>query len=118
MSLYNARVHLQTVLEKQGKKVRKSNGEVLFRHGEKAFGLFLVLNGKVRLDIGVDSPLARSHGAGALVGLPATLTGRNYSMTATVVDEAELVFWPVVELHSLLQRDPEICKELLATLAE
>jgi CRP-like cAMP-binding protein len=64
---------------------------VLFRRGEAAFGMFLVLEGKVSLDFGVDgsNPLNRAYGPGALVGLPATLTGHNYSMTATVTEDAE-----------------------------
>jgi CRP-like cAMP-binding protein len=52
---------------------------VLFRRGEKAVGMFVVFSGKVSLDFGIDSSLVRTYGAGALVGLPATITGRNRS---------------------------------------
>jgi hypothetical protein len=42
--------------------------------------MFLVLRGRVSLDFGVDdsSPLNKTYGPGALIGLPATLTGRTY----------------------------------------
>ena len=46
--------------------------------------MFVVLSGKVRLDLGVDSAVGRTCGQGALVGLPSTLTRQHYSMTATV----------------------------------
>jgi hypothetical protein len=35
--------------------------------------MFVVLSGKVSLDLGVDSVLGRIYGPGALVGLPSTL---------------------------------------------
>jgi CRP-like cAMP-binding protein len=52
------------------------------------------------------------------VGLPATLTKRNYSMTATVGQNAELGFWPSEALQLLLRQRPELCQQLLAVLGE
>ena len=118
MALYTAPVRLQTVLEQQGQPVRKPKASVLFRRGEKASGMFVVLSGKVSLDFGVDSVFARSYGPGALVGLPATLTGRNYAMTATVTEDAELVFWTPKALSSLLRIHSDFCQELLEILGE
>jgi CRP-like cAMP-binding protein len=109
---------LQTVLEEDCEKIRKPRYSVLFRCGEKAFGMFVVLDGTVSLDFGMDSPLARIYGQGALVGLPATVTRRNYSMTATVTEDAELGFWSPEMLESLLRDHPEFCCQLLAILGE
>jgi CRP-like cAMP-binding protein len=82
--------------------------------------MFIVLSSTVNLDFGVDRSLAinRSHGSGALVGLPATLTKRTYSMTATVGENAELGFWPSEALQLLLRQRPELCRQLLAVLGE
>jgi CRP-like cAMP-binding protein len=84
---------------------------VLFRRGERAFGMFLNLGGTVSLDFGVDGSgaLASTYGPGGLVGLPATRTKRNYSMTATVIDNAELGFVITEVLKSLLRSHPELC---------
>jgi hypothetical protein len=41
--------------------------------------------------LGDNSAFDRSYGPGALVGLPSTLNRRNYFMTATVTEDAELV---------------------------
>jgi len=86
-----ASANLHHVLEQRSEKVQKPRLTVLFRRGEKASGMFVVLSGKVSLDAGVDSALARTCGPGALVGLTSTLIRNNYSMTATVTEDAELV---------------------------
>jgi len=119
MACYIASVDLYVALEQRCKRVRKTRSTVLFRRGEKAFGVFLVLRGVVSLDFGVDtsSALARTFGPGALVGLPATLTGTNYSLTATVTEDAELGFLPPELLVSLLRTRPELCQPLLTILS-
>jgi CRP-like cAMP-binding protein len=113
-----ASAHLRFILEQQGERVRKLRSTVLFRRGDKASGMFVVLSGKVSLDLGVDSALSRSHGTGALVGLPSTITRQNYSMTATVTEDAELGFWTPDALESLLRDQPDLCQPLLVMLGK
>jgi CRP-like cAMP-binding protein len=119
MACYTAPPNLHTALEERCEKVRKPRSTVLFRRGEAPFGMFLVLSGTVSLDFGVDGSNALNsfYGPGALVGLPATLTGRNYSMTATVTDDAELGFVTRPALESLLRNQPELCQQLLTILS-
>lgn len=118
MALCTAPINLQTVLTQESEKVSKPKGSVLFQRGTEAFGMFVVLSGKVRLDFGVDSVFSRTYGPGALVGLPATITRRNYAMTATVTADAELGFWSFEALDSLLRTHPDFCRELLTILGE
>lgn len=118
MAAYPNPVNLQLALEQRGEKTCKPKGSVLFRRGEKATGLFVVLSGRVSLDLGVDTALARSYGPGALLGLPATLTRSNHSMTATVTEDAELGFWTADALDLLLRKRPDLCRQLLAILGE
>jgi CRP-like cAMP-binding protein len=80
--------------------------------------MFVVLSGRVSLDFGVDSALARSYGPGDLVGLPATLTGRNYTMTAAVAENAELVVWTREALDTLLRNRSDLRQQLLTVLGE
>jgi CRP-like cAMP-binding protein len=119
MARYTAPPDLHSALEQRGEKVRTPRTTVLFRRGEKAFGMFLIIQGTVSLDFGVDGSgaLNSAHGPGALVGLPATLTGRNYSMTATVTNDAELRFISSQALKSLLREQPELCQQLLTILS-
>jgi len=109
---------LQTTLRLHGEPIRKSKSAVLFRRGQKADGMFVIVRGKVSLDFGADSAFARVYGPGALVGLPAALTRRNYAMTATVTEDAELAFWDFNDLDSLLQKRPDFCRQLLGILGE
>jgi CRP-like cAMP-binding protein len=116
MTPYNP--DLQTTFRLHGEAVRKAKTDVLFRRGQKAVGMFVIVRGKVSLDFGVDSAFARVYGPGALVGLPATLTRRHYAMTATVTEDAELAFWSLRDLDSLLQERPDFCRQLLEILGE
>jgi len=118
MRTETASVHLRYILEHRGENVHKPKSTVLFRRGDKASGMFVVPSGKVSLDLGVDSALSHSCGEGALVGLPSTLTRRNYSMTATVTEDAELGYWTPEELESLLRKQPDLCQPLLQILGE
>jgi len=117
---YTAPPDLHAALAQRCERVRKPRSTVLFRRGEKALGMFLILRGTVTLDFGVDGAavFASVYGPGALVGLPATLTKRDYSMTATVTDDAELGFLTAQALESLLREHPEFCEELLGILGE
>jgi CRP-like cAMP-binding protein len=110
---------LYAALERCCERVEKPRWTVLFRRGEKALGMFLVLRGTVNLDFGVDAAtgLGSTCGPGALVGLPATLSGGKYSMTATVTDEAELGLIRTPVLLSLLRERPELCQQLLTILS-
>lgn len=110
---------LHEALQKRCEKVKRTRLTVLFRRGQAPFGMFLVITGAIRLDFGVDVPNALNniYGPGALVGLPATITGRNYSMTATVTDDAELGFLSCKTVKSLLGEQPEICEQLLKILS-
>lgn len=89
----SASFHLKQALEEGSEGIHRQKSAVLFRPGEKAAGMFLVLGGKVTLDYGADSVCSRSFGLGALVGLPSTLTSNDYRMTATVTEDADLSFW-------------------------
>jgi len=119
MACYTARPELYAALEQCCERVKKTRSTVLFRRGEKAFGMFLVLRGTVSMDFGVDAStaLASACGPGALVGLPATLTRTNYRMTATVTDDAELGFLTPPDLVSLLRKQPELRQQLLTILS-
>lgn len=107
MTAETAYAHLRYMLEQASEKLRRPKSSVLFRRGDEASGMFIVLSGSVRLDLGVDSIAKRCYGVGALVGLPSAITRRNYSMTATVVEDAELGFITPEGLQSLLRQHPD-----------
>jgi len=118
MATCTAPLDLAVFLEGHCARIRRLRSTVLFRRGDKPFGVFLVLSGKVSLDPEIPQRPVRCYGAGALVGLPATLTSRNYAMTATVIEDAELGFLPPQVLNSLMKSNPDFCQELLKLLSE
>ena len=119
MACYIAHSDLYAALEQRCERVRKRRSTVLFRRGEKAFGMFLVIRGTVSLDFGVDASTALANVCypGTLVGLPATLSRTNYSMTATVTEDAQLGFLTPRDLVSLLHQQPELRQHLLTILS-
>lgn len=119
MACYIAHPDLFAALERCCERVRKRRSTVLFRRGEKAFGMFLIIKGTVRLDFGVDASTALGNicGPGALVGLPATLSGTNYSMTATVTEDGHLGFLTPQDVASLLREQPGLRQHFLTILS-
>ncbi len=110
---------LYLALERCCERVYKPKSSVLFRQGERAFGMFIVFHGTVMLDFGIadSKAVADICGAGALVGLPATLSQGNYTMTATVVKDADLGFLSTQNLFDLLRSEPEVCKQILQIMS-
>lgn len=97
----------------------KAAGTILFRHGDAVLGAYLIRSGKVRLALdGVNSTFPpRILGSGSVVGLPATVAGSPYSLTAQVIEDAELAFVPRAALLECLQHDPQLCFEVMDILS-
>ena len=62
MASETASGQLRYILELRGKKIYEPKSTVLFRRGDKASGMFVVLSGKVRLDLGLDLVPAAAMG--------------------------------------------------------
>ena len=94
-------------------------GRILFERGEDARGLYLVCSGKVSmyLEAGDLALPARIVGPGAVVGLPATVAGSTYSLTAEVIEQAELAFVPREIMLACLAADPDLCFEVMRLLS-
>jgi CRP-like cAMP-binding protein len=111
---------LKQHLESIGTKLEKSPGTFLFRRGEEVAGIFLVSQGKIRLGLERDPRgfPSRTLGPGSVVGLPATLSHSPYSLTAEVLEDAELVFVAVPKLLNLLRDKPDLCFDVMNILTE
>lgn len=94
-------------------------GEILFRRGDEVRGLYLVRSGKVSLSLETGTiPLApRIAGPGMVVGLPATVSGTPYSLTAEVVEQAEVSFVPRTAMLDCLATNQQICFEVMLLLS-
>ncbi len=111
---------LKQAFEALASVVSKPKGTVLFRRGEAPFGIFLVCRGKIRLSLDSESHCypTRIVGTDCVVGLPGTISGNPYSLTADVVQDAELAFVSREAVVACLQKDPRLCFEVMDMLSE
>jgi CRP-like cAMP-binding protein len=110
---------LQAELERVATIVLKPKGTTLFRRGEEVCGLFLIRSGHISLGLDYETAIypARILGPGAIAGLPATVSGNPYSLTAKVVDDSELAFVPRDLVLTCLRNKPVLCLEVMDMLS-
>ena len=111
--------HLWKGLHGLGEPVKFSAGAVLFREGEPVRGLFLLGKGAVRLSLGKKgkSITYRMVQPRYVLGLPATLLNRPYSLTAEAVEDSELRFVPWEKAMDYLRERPDMCMHVLEFLS-
>jgi len=111
---------LKDRLAEVGVVVVKRKGRTLFRVGDEVTGVFLLQEGEVQLGNACDERVygSRVVSAGAVIGLPATLSGLPYSLTAQVTRDAQLVFVPRAVMVRLLKDDPDLSLEVMRLLSE
>ena len=111
---------LNKALHAASKPMKKKKGDLLFRAGEQARGAFLVKRGKVQLQLEGAAELypTRMLGPGSLVGLPATVSGEPYSLTAEAVQDCQLDFIARKDLLALLQNNTTAALQILQILSE
>jgi len=97
----------------------ESKGTVLFRRGDEPRGLYLICSGSVSLtlDAGIFPFPTRTLGPGAILGLPSTISGSAYSLTAEVVDNAQLAFVPRAAVLNCLATNQQLCFEVMELLS-
>ena len=111
---------LSKALGAVSKSLKKKQGEELFHAGEQARGAYLVKRGKVRLQLDGAGELypTRVLGPGAIVGLPATVSGEPYSLTAEAAEDCELDFISGKDLLALVQHNTTAALQILQILSE
>jgi CRP-like cAMP-binding protein len=111
---------LQGELEHLATSVLKPAGSFLFRRGDEVSGVFLIRSGRISLALDYETPVypARILGPGAVTGLPATISGKPYSLTATVVEDSELAFVPRPQVVECLKNNPLLCFQVMDILSD
>jgi CRP-like cAMP-binding protein len=99
--------------------VSRPKGAVLFHRGDACAGVFLICSGKVciSLDAADDAFPPRILGAGCVVGLPSAVGGSHYSLTAEVIEAAELACVSQKALTECLRQNPVLCFEVMNILS-
>lgn len=118
---YSCSSALQSALLANAKLIQMPEGAVLFRRGEPSFGVFLLCKGRISLRLeatGGSVVVDRTVASGGIVGLPAVLGRRNYSLTAMTIEPSELALIESGALMRTMQSDPRFGLEIVATLGE
>jgi CRP/FNR family cyclic AMP-dependent transcriptional regulator len=96
-------------------------GAVLFMEGQTAFGIFAVCSGQVKLSLSSlegKSIILRIAEAGELIGLPATLSGKPYEVTAEVLQPAWINFIPRQAFLRFLRLNPAAVYQVAQLLTD
>jgi CRP-like cAMP-binding protein len=110
---------VSVLLQSFGKVKKVESGRVLFRKGDAPMGTFLVLSGRVALSAGDDPVrITRIAEQGSLLGLPATIRQRPYSLTAEAVTDCEVCGISSERLRKALLEYPAIGLAIVEILAE
>lgn len=119
-SAFVAEPQLLMALERRAKPVALNGNRILFREGEVPHGVYVVRKGKAALtsksnEDGVPGFLA---GTGSLLGLPAVIGSKAYSLTAEALEGAELSLVSSEDFVELMQTEPQLSFQVLRVLAE
>lgn len=101
--------------------VRVSKGTRLFTQGEPANQACVIEMGRVRLWLADDqgNPIwSRIVGSGAVLGLPSSISGRAYSLTAVALESVHVAFVGRDVLQEVITTNPKVSTAVLRILSE
>lgn len=106
-------------LKPLGSEITCVRGTVLFQEGDVAKGVYIVLEGHASLTVSTENgstALARSSGPGSLLGLPGTFLRGIYHLTATIDEDARLIFVEREKVLEFLRQRTDMCMLVLSVL--
>jgi CRP/FNR family transcriptional regulator len=119
-SAFVADPELIVELEKRATPVAVSSDKVLFHQGDAPKGVYLLTKGSARLTSVTDGDpqLSVRAGAGSLLGVPAVVGTKPYSLTAEALEGAEVKVLSCEGFLHLMQTEPALSFRVLQVLAE
>ena len=106
-------------LKSRAKAITLGPDRILFRQGDAPTGVYLLRKGTARLTSRSDGEeiFDVKVGAGSLLGLPAVIGMKPYSLTAEVLEGTELSMLTCEDFVNLMQMEPSMPFRLLQVLA-
>ena len=119
-SAFVADPELLAELEKSAESVAVGADGVLFRQGEAPTGVYIVRKGSVALTSAANggAVLRLYAGPGSLLGVPAVVGGRLYSLSAKAAPLAEIAIVTCEDFLHLMHTEPLLAFRVLQVLAE
>jgi CRP-like cAMP-binding protein len=119
-SPFCATPELQHALVALSEPQEVASEQYLFHQGDAPAGVYLVERGSVRLTLGdEDGNLLSDRRAieGSVLGLPSSMTGNGYSLSAQALESTMVRFVERSRFLDLLRKNPEICLQVVEILA-
>ena len=106
-------------LERRSQPIALGEDRVLFRQGDAPTGVYIVRRGSALLTSGSngETVLSVEAGIGSLLGVPAVIASKTYSLTAEALEGAELSVMSREDFVDLMQTEPHFAFEVLKVLA-
>jgi CRP-like cAMP-binding protein len=119
-SAFVAEPELIVELEKRAEPVAVGGGRTLFRQGDAPDGVYILRKGVVTLTSRSDGDaiLKIKAGAGSLLGVPAVVGAKPYSLTAEAMEGAEISVLRCADFVHLMHTEPTLSFRVLQVLAE
>jgi CRP-like cAMP-binding protein len=108
---------LQDALARAAKSEHFPSESVLFQIEDKNAGVFVVRGGAVRLRLPDAPQFDRTMSSGSVLGLPSTLGGRPYSLTAECITGCEIVHIGKKKFLNMMNVRPDLCQEITDILS-
>jgi predicted acylesterase/phospholipase RssA/CRP-like cAMP-binding protein len=107
-------------LARQLEPVHAAAGDVIFRQGDLADGLFILVSGRLRVSMAGDGPERTVYdlGRGGIVGEMALLTDRPRSATVHAARDSDLLLLRVPSFTSLVERSPALVAGMIRLIAD
>lgn len=110
---------LASAVERWAHPFEPSANGILFRQGDEPDGVYYLKAGEATLTLHVDgkSIVSMRVAAGSLLGLPATLAEKPYSMTANVEGRTEVFRIARDDFKQMIAQNQRLCSDVLRILA-
>jgi CRP-like cAMP-binding protein len=108
---------LQDALTRAAKPEHFPSESVLFQVDDKNAGVFFVRGGAVRLRVPDTPQYDRTMSSGSVLGLPSTLGGGPYSLTAECITDCEIVHVGKRKFLKMMNARPDLCQEITDILS-
>jgi CRP-like cAMP-binding protein len=96
-------------------------GQVIFAESQRPYGVFCVLEGKVKLTKTSGDgkeQIVRLAAEGDVLGYRAALTGERFSASAVALDDSRVCFVPLETFRHMIDKNAEIAHDLFISLSK
>ena len=96
-------------------------GTTLFSEGRPPRGIFVLCTGRAKLSVSSETGkrlMLRVAGPGEVLGLSATMSGKNYEVTAEMLDGSQVAFVRRKDLLQFLRHHREACLQVVHLLSQ